>query len=154
DQRYAAAADLAADLDQFLVGKPVAASPYHFRLDESEIVAARPGRVVLAAFIFFVLSFFVFFSAASLGLFFGIMTCGLDPDYGTRLMALTIPVAVLAVGLTIGRGILSGRAWARWLGIAAASVIILTVAGMTAVGVRAFIIISGTDRERFERAAE
>ena len=43
------AGELAADLDRFLAGKPVAAPPYHFRLDEREITAARPSQVVLAA---------------------------------------------------------------------------------------------------------
>ena len=53
DQRYRTAAELAADLQCFLTGKSVAAPAYMYRLDEREITAARPGQVVLAAFIFF-----------------------------------------------------------------------------------------------------
>jgi serine/threonine protein kinase len=40
DQRYASAAEFAADLDRCLAGKPALAPPYRFRLDEREITAA------------------------------------------------------------------------------------------------------------------
>jgi hypothetical protein len=73
DQRYAKAADFAQDLHRFLAGQSVSAPPYHFRLDEREIVAARPGSVVVAAFVFFVTSFFLFMMIEAVALMFGTM---------------------------------------------------------------------------------
>jgi serine/threonine protein kinase len=154
DQRYATAADFAADLERFLAGKPAIAPPYHFRLDEREIVAARPSQVVLAAFIFFVVSFFVFVAMGSLSLFFGIITLGLKGDQFVRLATIAIPVVVLVAGLTIGRGLLSGRSWARWLGVLTAAGLTLVTIGATVSGVAAMIAFSSIDREKFEQAME
>jgi serine/threonine protein kinase len=152
DQRYQSAADLAADLDRFLAGKPVAAPAYHFRLDEREITAARPGRVVLAAVNFFLVGVFLFLAMASMSLMFGVMIGSL----GGRGMALgvvaiqvAIAVVILSAGIGIGTGILSGRTWARWTGVACASLILLaSITSLSLLGVGLTTILTG-DLEGF-----
>jgi serine/threonine protein kinase len=154
DQRYATAADLAADLDRFLTGKPVSAPPYRFRLDEREIVAARPGRVVLAAFIFFVVSFFVFITAGSLALFFGFLTYGLAGPMPSQLIGLLIPASVTIAGLVIGSGILAGRRWARWIGAVSAALMILIAAAAIISGIAGLLALSGTMKEAFDKKVQ
>jgi serine/threonine protein kinase len=154
DLRYATAEELAADLDRFLAGQPVAAPHYHFRLDEREIVAARPSQVVLAAFVFFALSFFAFLALGSFSLFSGIILFG-EPDAAdTTLMSLVLAglgVAILAVGVVIGRGVLAARTWARWLGVIVSALLIVAALGgiaLIAVGINA---IGSYDWKEFER---
>jgi hypothetical protein len=154
DQRYATSSDFAADLDRFLNGKPVIAPPYHFRLDEREIVAARPGRVVLAAFIFFVASFFVFITAGSLGLFFGIMTFGLKGPMLSQLVGLLIPVSFTIAGLATGSGILAGRVWARWLGVVGAAALALIAAAAIISGIAGMIALSGPMKAEFDKKVQ
>ncbi|MEX2176564.1 MAG: serine/threonine-protein kinase [Pirellulaceae bacterium] len=124
DLRYASAADLAADLDRYLAGKPVTAAVYHFRLDEREITAARPGEVVLAAVIFFMLAFFLFMSIESIALMTGLMVF---QQQGSIIMAVELVVAFLILigGILLGRGLLFGRSWSRWSGVAAATLLIV-----------------------------
>lgn len=130
DERYASAADFAADLDRYLTGKPVTAPPYRFRLDDREITAARPGGVVLAAFVFIMVSFAVFLGLASVALMMSFMMANLAGATiaGTQL---TIGIAVLAIGLVVGRGLLSGYTWARWMGVALAMLLSLASLGAT-----------------------
>jgi len=135
DQRYATAGQLANDLDRFLAAKPVEAPPYHFLLDEREITAARPGGVVLAAFIFFVVGLVIslFIEAASL------MTGLMMMDFfGLTMFAIqsVFAAAILACGLAVGYGLLSAHVWARWTGIALAG-LLTAMTGMAVV----FIII-------------
>jgi len=117
DKRYATAKEMAADLDRFRDGKPVAAPPYHYRLDEGEITAARPGRIVMAAF------FLGLFAAViSLGLAsFGIMMLFMRINDGiggvATAMQLAIALGVLTGGIWIARGLLAARNWARWTGV-------------------------------------
>src|SRR5262245_2977900 len=151
DQRYASATDFAADLDRFLAGKPVSAPPYRFRLDEREIVAARPGRVVLAAFIFFVVAFFVFITAGSLGLFFGIMTFGLKGPMLSQLIGLLVPASVTIAALATGGGILAGRVWARWLGVVGAASLALIAAAAIISGIAGMLALSGPMKEEFDK---
>ncbi len=127
DQRYAGAAEFAADLDRCLAGKPASAPPYRFRLDEREIIAARPSQVVLAAVIFFIVSFFLFTAIASMSLFMGFI---LPSSIGAAMVAVqtTIALTILVIGIGVGRGLLSGRVWARWAGVAIAT--LLTVAAL------------------------
>jgi hypothetical protein len=124
DQRYSKAGQLAADLDRYLTGKPVEAPAYHFRLDEREITAARPGQVVLAAVIIFILGFFLFMALASMALMSGIM---LYTEIGAAVFAVQTLIACLigGSGLLIGRGLLAGRVWARWTGVAASGLLTL-----------------------------
>jgi len=151
DQRYATAADFAADLDRFLHGKPVAAPPYHFRLDEREIIAARPGRVVLAAFIFFVISFFVFITAGSLSLFLGIMTFGIQGALSSQLLGLAVPAVASIAGLATGSGILAGRLWARWLGAVGAALLTLIAIAAIATAIAGMLAFTGTMKQEFDQ---
>ena len=141
DQRYASAAEFAADLDRCLVGKPALAPPYRFRLDEREITAARPSQVVLAAVIFFIVAFFVFTAMASVSMMMGFMLYSSAPGMGLWMFAIQslIAVTILATGLTIGRGLLSGRALARWAGVAIAA--LLSIAALSgAVGMAVGVV--------------
>jgi serine/threonine protein kinase len=147
DQRYATATQLGADLDRYLAAKPVDAPAYHFRLDEREITAARPGRVVLAAINFFLVGVFMFLAMASFSLMFGVMMGSLSGQFAalvTVAVQLSIAVAFLAGGIAIGLGILSARIWARWLGVACAGFVALTsIAGLVLMCMTVSIILSG-----------
>jgi serine/threonine protein kinase len=130
DERYASAAEFAADLDRFLTGKPVNAPVYRFRLDEREITAARPGGVVVAAFIFMMVSFAMFLGFVSVALMMGVIMANLAGATIAGFQA-TIGIAALASGLVVGRGLLSGYIWARWMGIAFAILLSLVSLGVT-----------------------
>ena len=123
DQRYSNAADLMQDLDRYLAGQSVAAPPYHFRLDEREVVAARPGSVVVAAFVFFVASFFLFMLIEATALLMGTMFFRVAGPWLLIVQSL-IAVAILAAGLTVGWGLLSARVWARWGGVALSALLL------------------------------
>jgi serine/threonine protein kinase len=140
DQRYITAADLAADLERFLAGKPVTAPIYHFRLDEREITAARPSEVVLAAVIFFIVGFFVFLITLSMGVLMGMMAID---TVGTVIMAIQslFALVVLSAAVALGWGVLTARTWARWTGVALAS---LLVAASTVAMVSLLVVLVTT----------
>lgn len=146
DERYGRAADFASDLDRYLAGKPVAAPPYYFRLDEREITAARPGWVVLAAVNFFVVCVFLFLAFASISLFMGAMMGAMGA--GSAALAagaiqLGIALAILVGGIAIGQGILAARTWARWLGAASAGVLAVgSVLGLVLLGISMVVIMN------------
>ena len=119
DQRYQSAAEMAADLDRYLAGKPVVAPQYHYRLDEREIVAARPGSVVLAAFIMFLASLGLFLAFFSIGLMSGIMFMGVMTGMGATMMAVETVIGgvILATGIIVGRSLLAARIWSRWAAV-------------------------------------
>jgi serine/threonine protein kinase len=116
DDRYSTMAEFAADLDRFLAGKEVAAPPYRYRFDETEIVARRPTTVLYLAFFCFAIALFggvmsviagflAFFAASSAQNPLGILA-GVGVVIG--------PTVLLAV---LGRGLVLGRRWAWWLGL-------------------------------------
>ena len=142
DQRYQSAADLAAELDRFLAGKPVEAPAYSFRLDEREITAARPSQVTLAAVIFFIMAFFLFMAIASVAVMGGILV---QNRVGAILLAVqTLVASLIAVGgFAIGRGVLSAWTWARWTGVAVAALAALvSLAGVIGMIVASVAILS------------
>lgn len=116
DDRYQEAAAFAEDLQNVLDGKPVAAPPYRFRLDEREIDAERPKAIIGISFEFAMLGVFA--------LFWTSVILGLPPE-ARRIIGYTgaLPsivgtgTAVAVVLLAIAWGILSGRRWGRWGGI-------------------------------------
>ncbi|MEX2026122.1 MAG: serine/threonine-protein kinase, partial [Pirellulaceae bacterium] len=113
DQRYATAAELMADLDRFLAGQSVSAPPYHFRLDEREIVAARPTGVVLSAFIAVAISFLLAMAMLFMALLGGVMMWQMGGWIFFTIQAV-LACAILAAGLTVAWGLLSARRWAWW----------------------------------------
>jgi serine/threonine protein kinase len=143
DERYASAAELAADLDCYLSGKPVSAPLYRFRLDEREITGARPGGVVLAAFVFIMVSFAVFLGMASVALMMSVMMASLAGATIGGFQA-TIGIIALAAGLVVGRGLLSGYTWARWMGVALAILLSLASLGLTIMLCSLALSASGT----------
>jgi serine/threonine protein kinase len=137
DQRYATAAELVRDLNCFLAGQSVAAPPYHFRLDEREIVAARPAGVVLSAFIAAATSFLVGMALLFFGLMMGVMVWQMGGNILLTVQAL-IAAAVVGTGLVVAWGLLSGRTWAWWADLALSSLVSLAcVAGVV------MLIVSG-----------
>jgi serine/threonine protein kinase len=152
DERYASAAQFAVDLELFLAGKPVSAPPYRFRLDEREITAARPGGVVLAAFIFLMVSVFLFVAIESVALMMGFMMMN-EIMIGATMFAIQSAVAtgILVTGVLVGRGVLAGRDWARWTGVVLAALLCLAslalVAGLSAGAIGAASAGSSLDKE-------
>jgi serine/threonine protein kinase len=138
DERYPTAAEFAADIERFLNGDPVLAPPYRYRLDESEIAATRPGWILSIA-------------ACCIGLAILMATIGtvilgvLAIDWFTRTaIGDRLPAAVLVWGvclvvlgaglILLSYGTLSGRGWARRLGV----VVALVVAAAAVSGMAAF----------------
>ncbi len=117
DERYQTAAELAADLQRCLDGKPVAAKPYRYQADLSEIEATRP-RSVLA------LSIAVQAVSLVLGLFGIVFLFAhlLDPDLDMPF----IGSGLLSIGsamFILGWGLVSGYSWGRRLALELAIVL-------------------------------
>jgi len=143
---------LAADLDRFLAGQSVEAAPYHFRLDEREITAARPTEVLLAAFIFFVVGFFLFMTTLGMALMVGVMF--ISQTFGVTTLAILtlVAAAMLAVGTSVGRGLLAARSWARWVGVGVSALVVIgTVAGLIGVVVAA-VSVTAMELQEIEKA--
>jgi serine/threonine protein kinase len=138
DARYASAADFAKDLELWLEGAPVSAPPYRFRLDDNEIIAARPGRVLAAGFFVVFVTvlgafFFEFFALFTLLISSGGVftprpqTAGESKFLGTLLIVFTMLLGVaVPVGVAlVTQSVLIGKSWARWLFVLAASIVLL-----------------------------
>ena len=149
DQRYTSGSELADDLDRFLATKQVEAPPYHFRLDEREITAARPGGVVLTAFIFFVVALAVSLFLTASGLMIGLMTMDSSGLVMFSVQAL-MGAAILVGGVAVGYGLLSARNWAWWTGIVlAAFFTITTTAAVVALAV-GIVAVAAADSSNFD----
>jgi serine/threonine protein kinase len=149
DQRYATAGQFAEDLDRFIAAKPVEAPPYHFRLDEREITAARPGGVVLAAFIFFVAALAVSLFVEAAALMMGLMVMnfvGLTTFAFQTLIAATI----LAGGIAVGYGLLDARAWAWWIGVILAALLTVTTSMAIAGIIIGVAVVAAADASDFD----
>ncbi len=110
DDRYPTAAAFAADLKSLLERRAVSAGPYHYRADEREIAARRPGAVVAAAAIFYVLSIGAMLSAGTsvltlLYIWYSVYSRIVVRDFNEYLMFTRVAVAVpaIAIGLTCYR---------------------------------------------------
>ena len=148
DQRYATATDMAADLDRYLAGKPVAAPQYHYRLDEREITAARPGGIVLAAFIICLVALGLSLGIASVGLMSAIMFIGAMSATGAMLLAVWSVAAtvILVGGIFVSRGLLAANVWARWTGVVLFALLCLGSAfGLVSVAIMSIAISAEVD---------
>jgi serine/threonine protein kinase len=116
DERYPDAAGLAADLQNYLDGKPVAAPPYRYRFDRHEIAAERPEAVVVVAGM--TLLFAVIAAAIAVGAVYNLrgVLRSADPARAAvePLAELALAVGFGAGCVGIGFGLLAGRSWARW----------------------------------------
>jgi hypothetical protein len=112
DDRYSSALEMGADLTTYLEGRPVAAPSYRYPLDMSELVAARPAAVMLAAFIAAI-------PAVGLCLVALILFCVWSVAGGFpmpwRLAACLVFGLSLAGGIGVARGLLTGRRWGWFL---------------------------------------
>jgi serine/threonine protein kinase len=121
DERYQTAADLAGDLERWLVGKPVAALPYRYRLDPREIKAERPGGIIVLAFVHFLASAIT--SSWLLGTLILVFNKRLredapTPPAGAVLATIIVCLVFCATySLWVGFGLLSANRWARWVSI-------------------------------------
>ncbi len=154
DQRYATGAELVADLNRFLAGQSVSAPPYHFRLDEREIVAARPAGVVLAAFISVAISFLLAMSMLFFALFMGVMAWQMGGWIFFTVQGV-LALVILAVGLTVAWGLLGARPWAWWLDLVLSSLLLLAcIAGIALIiSTGSFLEADGSLREVIESDA-
>src|SRR5262249_44420011 len=119
DERYASADDFAADLRKFLDGKAVTAAPYRYRFDRSEIAGSRPAEIMIAAVLAFIFASYAGLAAISAISFHAEGVTLLQSVFAIVCnLLLLVALSVCAVGL------LAGRAWARWLGVAAAAVLV------------------------------
>ncbi|MFO0888231.1 MAG: serine/threonine-protein kinase [Isosphaeraceae bacterium] len=113
DERYPNAAELASDLQNFLAGQPVNAPRYRYRLDRSEIVAARPMWVTFSAVFHLML--------ASAWLVYGLFYWGLyvymyaeSGQYRTFMMfIMPVFLCMILMSGALGIGLMNGREKAR-----------------------------------------
>ncbi|MBC7855379.1 MAG: protein kinase [Pirellulaceae bacterium] len=157
DQRYASAAEMAADLDRFLAGKSVAAPQYYFRLDEREITAARPGGIVLAAFIICLVALGLSLGIASVGLMMAVMFIGGANAVGVMVLAMQSLVAtvILVGGVFVSRGLLAAHAWARWTGVVLFALLGLGAAfGLVSLGIASVSVSAEVDSLTQQAKAE
>jgi serine/threonine protein kinase len=111
EERYQTAEEMAAELDRFLEGKAVNAPPYRYRLDFQEIVASRPGGVVLASFVCFLAGMTLFTAITAVAL----MMLAISGMQLVSLVQVVVAVWCLAAGCVLGYGLLAGWSWARWV---------------------------------------
>lgn len=155
DQRYSTAQEMVADLDCFLSGKSVTAPPYHYRLDERQITAARPGRIVLAAFVMCSVAAVMSLGIASLGLmmiFMNVMNSG-----GATVVAIQAAIAavILVIGLGVGRNLLAAQVWARWTGVALfAALCVGSALGLVGLGVMSASFFASTGIDSLPKKAK
>ena len=116
DDRYQAAEAFADDLQNVLDGRPVAAPPYRFRLDEREIDAERPKAIIGISFEFATIAVFsLFWTSVVLAL----------PAEARKILGYngTLPSIVgtgtglALVLLAVAWAVLTGRRWGRWSGM-------------------------------------
>ncbi|HZL91809.1 MAG TPA: serine/threonine-protein kinase [Pirellulaceae bacterium] len=144
DQRYASAAEMVHDLNRFLAGDSVSAPPYHFRLDEREIVAARPAGVVLAAFITASMSFFMAMGMMFMAVMMGVMAWNMGGQIMLAIQAI-LSAIILGVGLLLTWGLLSASTWARWLNVGLSALVCLACVGGIGLIIVAAIGLDGSE---------
>ena len=148
DQRYNSATEMAADLDRFLAGKPVAAPQYHFRLDEREITAARPGGIVLAAFIICLVALGISLGIGSVGLMSAFMFLGTMSFFAITFLGMQSLVAItlLVGGIFVSRGLLAAHVWARWTAVLLFALLCVgSTLGLVSVGIMSLTIPAEID---------
>jgi hypothetical protein len=111
DERYQSADEFAADLQNYLDGKPVTALPYRYKFDHREMVLARPAEIMVAAF-------WCFFAAVGI-VIFGLSAMWADAFNDALHWYHPGPLVIFGtlVSFSIGWGLLSGHRWARWGGV-------------------------------------
>jgi hypothetical protein len=91
----------------------VTAVPYRYKFDDREIIAARPAEMVFAGFWLLFASLYCLLMGLE-GIWDGALRLGLAgiawPDVSTCLLGVLY--------FFVGRGLLGGRSWSRWVGVA------------------------------------
>jgi serine/threonine protein kinase len=151
DQRYQSAAELSADLDRYLAGRAIVAPPYHFRLDEREIMASRPSEVVLAAFVYLMTGFSICIALLSVGMMMGIITLNTAGGFMVAFQS-AIGLAALATGATVAWGVLKARGWGRWIGVGISTLMCLALCATIIVMGVSFYAMSGQFMAEMEKS--
>ncbi len=116
DDRYQDAESFAADLQNVLEGKPVAAPPYRFRRDEREIDAERPKAIIGISFEFAMIAVFALLWTSQLSA----LSADARQILGYPRPVMPVVASGLAVTiaiLTVAWAILTGHRWGRWAGM-------------------------------------
>jgi hypothetical protein len=125
DERYATAADFAADLQRFLDGQSVMAPRYRYQLDEGEIAALRPAWMLPVAAAFAALALLIIV-VALVGGITTVTTYGLPALNRWTLAGPWFFLTAIGVGVYVtSAGIVAGRIWAKWVGLAITTLMIL-----------------------------
>jgi serine/threonine protein kinase len=137
DARYPRGEEFAADLQRALDGLAVTAPAYRFKMDESEIAAARPPGVVVVAVTFLAVgTFFLFILVTSV--FRDGMALALGHAGGLQPLNELLEMIEFAAGfastLIVGIGLLRGRRWARVGALAFAGMALLCCSYVTVLG--------------------
>ncbi len=128
DARYQTGDEFAADLQQWLDGSPVAAKPYRYEADLTEIEATRPRSVLVLSVV--VQSVALLFLMVAAGFVYVAVSMG-DLSWQASLSGL--PYGLLAPGMIVfGWGLLRASGWTRWLGRAVALGLTILSVGMLA----------------------
>jgi hypothetical protein len=114
DERYQTASDFATDLRNHLEGTPVTATPFRYKFDAREVITVRPADVTLAGLWVLFASLYSLLGGLG-GLWADVIQRGLGLVKSERPYMLSLGVLYAFVG----RGLLLGQRWARWVGIAA-----------------------------------
>src|SRR5262249_34259539 len=122
---YGSASGFAADLRNWLDGRPVTAAPYRYRFDAREATAARPPGVMLAATWGLFASLYCLISGLQ-RLWVGVSPRGLGRGDRTDVSALLLGTLYLVTSL----GLLQGRRWSRWVAVALGLLNVALFAGL------------------------
>jgi serine/threonine protein kinase len=122
DERYQSAAEFAEDLQRFLDGGDVQASPYRYKFDQREILAERPRAVTSTVFYFGLLAIMYIFLALPLEFAQVMHNRNRTPPPDMVNIGLTCLgfCGVAVISCVVVWGLAAGRIWARWLGVASA----------------------------------
>ena len=101
--------------------------------------------MVLAAFVFFLVGFFIAMAFAATALMAGLMVMSWEGMMVSSTFTV-IAAVILAAGLAVGYGLLSAHEWARWTGVVLAGLITLS-AGMGVVTIVAGAVAVATSSE-------
>ncbi|MGL4551652.1 MAG: serine/threonine-protein kinase [Gemmataceae bacterium] len=152
EERYQSAAEMAADLQLFLDGKPVSAPPYRYRLDVRETVGNRPGQVVLSAFLCFLVGSGVFVTVLAMATMMAFVTNGNLAGLRTAGIQALLGASVFAISSLLGYGLLAGWNWARWVVVVlAAGVALLCLAGCVALAFTAVSTANAVAAQQAEK---
>jgi serine/threonine protein kinase len=128
DERYQSAAALSDDLTNYLEGRPVAAMPYKYRLDDREIAIERPRGIYVATFVLAVIPFILISPSFASETVKSLASVFRIPSVNTILPSSYLLIPALLTGacmFRLGLGLRDGWRWALNLAIIISSLLVL-----------------------------